>query len=81
VKLFLFDGYMKFFFIHLVHFNVGVLYRTENFQSKFQFFPCASQHASIDCCDDIPDPCLQIFNLCNLGSINLILNITPQKEV
>jgi hypothetical protein len=32
-------------------------------------------------CGDIPDPCHQIFNPCNLGSINLILHSTPQKEV
>jgi hypothetical protein len=71
----------KSFFIPSAHFIVGILCRTENIQSKFQFFPCVSQHASVDCCDDIPDPCLQIFNSCNLGSTNLILNITPQKEV
>jgi hypothetical protein len=83
VKLILFDGYIHkvLFFIYSAHFNVGTLCRTENIQEKFQYFPCASQHACIDCCDDIPDPCLQIYNSCNLGSINLILNITPQKEV
>jgi hypothetical protein len=37
-----------------------------NIQSKFQFFPCVSQHASIDYCDDIPELCLQVFNSCNL---------------
>jgi hypothetical protein len=46
---------------------VDILYRTENIQSKFQSFPCASQHVSVDCCDDIPDPCL-------------ILNITHRKK-
>jgi hypothetical protein len=40
-----------------------------------------SQHASTDYCVDIPDPYLHAFNSCNLGSIKLILNITPQKEV
>jgi hypothetical protein len=45
---------------------VGTQCRVENIQSKFQFFPCASQHASIDCCDDIPDLCLQVFKSCNL---------------
>jgi hypothetical protein len=57
--------YIK-FFIHSAHFNVGTLCRTESIQSKLQFFPRASQHASIDCCDDIRNPCLQIFTSCNL---------------
>jgi hypothetical protein len=43
---------------------------------KFQFFPCVTQHASIDCCDDIPYPRLQVFISCNLGSINHMLNTT-----
>jgi hypothetical protein len=50
---------------------MGILCRTENIQSKLQFFPCARQHASVDRCDDIPGPCLHIFKSCNLGSINL----------
>jgi hypothetical protein len=81
-ETFLFDGYIHsaFFFIHSAHFNVGTLCRTENIHSEFQLFPCANQHASIDCCDDIANPCLQIVNSCNLGSIKLILNITPQKS-
>jgi hypothetical protein len=52
--------------MHSAHFIMGTLCRSENIQSKFQFFPCASQHESVDCCYDIPDPCLQIFNFCNL---------------
>jgi hypothetical protein len=61
--------------------TLGTLCRTENIQSKFQLFPCASQHASIDCCVDIPDPRLQIFNSCNLDSMKLTLKITPQRKV
>lgn len=31
-------------------------------------------------CYDIPGPCLQTLNSCNLCSRDLILNITPQKS-
>jgi hypothetical protein len=31
--------------------------------------------------DDIPDPCLPTFNSYNLGGINSIVNITPNKEL
>jgi hypothetical protein len=54
--------YIKFLFIYSANSDVDTLCHTENIQSKFQFFPCASQHASIDSCDDIPDPCLQLFS-------------------
>lgn len=37
-------------------------------------------HASVDRCDHILDPCLQI-NSPNVGSINPILNIIRPKEV
>jgi hypothetical protein len=45
VKLVLFDGYTQKAFS--AHFNVNTLCRTGNIQSTLQFFPCASQHASV----------------------------------
>jgi hypothetical protein len=69
--------FMRFSAIHLAQFKVDILCPTENIQSKFQFFLHASQHD----CTDTSDPWLQFFNSSNLGSINFILNFTPQKDV
>jgi hypothetical protein len=66
-------------FVHIAQINSGILCCTENIQSKFQFFPCACLHASVICCDNIPDPCLWVFNSCNLGSIKGILNSTQRS--
>jgi hypothetical protein len=68
--------YTKGFLIHSVHLNVDTMCRTENIESKFKFFPHVTHHASIDCCDDIPDLCIQIFSNCTVGSIKRILNVT-----
>lgn len=49
---------LKIIICQKMHFNAGTMCLMENIQLKFQFFPCTTQRASIDCCDDIPDPCL-----------------------
>jgi hypothetical protein len=69
------------FLIHSAQFNVNTMCRTVNIQPKFQPLPRASQLASTDCCGGIPAPCLEILNSRNLGSIDLILNINPKKQV
>jgi hypothetical protein len=78
VKLILFDGY-----IHKVSFHTLSILQCGHPVShgehlvEIPILLCASQHASINCCDDIPDPCLQIINSCDLGSINSPLAWPP----
>jgi hypothetical protein len=60
---------MVVFSVHSAHFNVGTMRREENMLSKLQFLLFATQYASVDCCDDVPDPCLHIFNSCKLQCI------------
>jgi hypothetical protein len=78
-KIILFDVYIHKVFLYTQHSSVWT--PVSHGEYPAQFFPCASQYAYIDFCDDVPDPCCQNFNSFNLGSTNLILNITPQKEV
>lgn len=84
MKLILFDGYTYIYkvvsFIHSLQLIVDTVCRTENILSQFHFFPCASQNAVIDYCDDIHDPCLRTSNSCNLESIKIFPSRTPQKE-
>jgi hypothetical protein len=47
--------------------------------SQIPVHPMCGQHACTDCCDGITDPRLQIFNSCNLGSVNSILNCTERS--
>jgi hypothetical protein len=76
MKLILFDVCKHKVFLYTHHTSMWALCVARRISSPNSN---ASQYISTDCCDDIPDPCLQIS--CNIGSINLILNITPQKEV
>jgi hypothetical protein len=76
VKLLLFEGYTLKVFKHSLQFHAFAR-KTSSRSSSSSY---VQSRMPLFFCDDIPDPCLQTFNSCNLMSTNLILNITPQKE-